>query len=78
MYYLGDYGKEGPEHTAFMEVFADGKSIGRSAVISSANRVAGIEAKIPPGTETIMLVTDPNGHAVYDSCIWASPSFFDR
>jgi len=78
VYYFGSNGNEGAEHTAFMEVFADGKSIGRSAVISSANRVAGIEARIPPGTETIMLVTDPNGNGVYDSCIWANPSFFDR
>jgi hypothetical protein len=77
VYYLGDPGC-GAEHTAFMEVLADGKPIGRSAVISIVNRVGVVEARIPPGTKTLVLATDPNGNGVYDNCIWVNPSFFDR
>jgi hypothetical protein len=78
VYYFGSNGNEGAEHSAVMEVHVDGKRIAWSPAISMNNRVAGIEVKIPAGTETITLVTDPNGNAVYDSCIWANPSFFDR
>ncbi|MCE9631518.1 MAG: NPCBM/NEW2 domain-containing protein [Planctomycetia bacterium] len=64
--------------TAVMEVHADGKPIARSAVISINNRLALVEAKIPRGTKTLLLVTDPNGDSVYDNCLWVNPSFFDR
>lgn len=77
VYYLGSRDANA-DHTAFMEVHADGKVIARSAVISVENRVAPIEVRIPPGTKTIVLVTDPHTHNVFDDCLWVSPSLYDR
>lgn len=61
-----------------MEVRADGVPIARSGVLTIKNRLQRLEAKIPFGTKTLTLVTDPNGATDWDLCAWIYPSFFDR
>lgn len=77
VYYYG-HASANADHSAIMEVQADGRPIARSPIISFLNRVGIVEARLPAGTKTLTLVADPNGNVVYDSCVWVNPSFFDR
>jgi hypothetical protein len=67
-----------PDATAVMEVQVDGKPAKRTVPLSVNNRAFPIEVKIPAGSKTLTLVSDPNGDHSWDECVWVDPCFYDR